>query len=92
MNLKRIYDIKREFASRSDIKDLSDMIQTSNPSLNTETGSDRSIIINTENGLDSIIESVDKSIAVWAGCEIPFPVNLIYNLFPLSESSCLLKI
>lgn len=92
MNLKKIYDIKREFATRSDINDLTDMIKTNDPTLNVETGSDRSIIINTENGLDSVTESVDKSIVAWAGYEIPFPINLIYNLLPLSNSSCLLKI
>ena len=90
MTLKEIYDIKVAMASNKDLSSLQALLDSEG--VLTQLNNDRTIRIESSEGLDSIINSVDSCIPKWYADPIPTPVSLVYNILPLNREMCLLRL
>jgi hypothetical protein len=71
---------------------LKDMINKSIPDMQATNNDDRTLHVSTVSDIKSYESSLNKCIAKWASCKITCNPNMVYNIFPLSTTSYILKI
>ena len=88
--LKEIYEIKKQLVNE-DITKLGDILKE-NSNINTiDVNSDNTIYLESNCGLDSIKDVFESEVRCgFKMFEAPF--NRIYNILPISNNSCIIRI
>lgn len=85
-NFKQVFDERISMLHRNP-QDLASIISNLNSNLNVVYNDDRTILIDGY----SDVEIINNAISKWAG-ELSCPIHMIYDIFPLSKDSYLLKV
>jgi translation initiation factor 2 alpha subunit (eIF-2alpha) len=90
--LREVYDIKKDIIVSGSINDIGDILKQ-NPNINNvHVNSDNTIYVESNEGVDSIKESVELSMLEWINKNINYPVSMILNTLPLTRNSCMVKV
>lgn len=88
--LKEAYDIKKRLVT-SDINELGNILKEDSNIETIDINSDNTIYLESNCGMDSIKNDVDEGIIKWIKQTIALP-DLICNVLPLSNNSCIIRI
>lgn len=90
--LREVYDIKKDIIVSGSMNDIGDILKQ-NPNINNvHVNSDNTIYVESNEGVDSIKESVELSMLEWINKNINYPVSMILNTLPLTRNSCMVKV
>ena len=80
-----------ELTSKSFMQQFLDRITKSDIEI-VDVNSDNTIYLESNCGIDSITSTVEAGMLKWINQNIGVPVNMVYNAFPISNKSCIVKI
>lgn len=91
--IKTAYEYKKRILSK-DTELLEKIIKMANPELNVSNNHDRTIRVEYGNiDINSVTDCINNSVDKWIGEKsLPISPYLIYGLFPLNNTTCLIKI
>ena len=91
--LKEAYDVKKQLvATTNSINELGELLKNNSNIPNIDINSDNTMYLESNCGIDSIKDTLDTNIAAWINRNIEFPISMIYNVLPLSNESCIVRI
>lgn len=89
--LKQVYNIKKELVT-TDINELGNILKENSNIETINVNPDNTIYLESNCGIDSIINSLELSVIRLINISIEAPVNMIYNTLPISNNSCIIRI
>jgi hypothetical protein len=91
--LKEAYNIKKEILK--DITNLSvfgDCLKENSNLKTIDINPDNTIYLESECGVDSIKHDLDEGIKKWLQFDEYYKRNIIFNVLPLTNNSCIVRI
>lgn len=88
--LKEVYDIKKQLVNK-DINELGNIIKENSNIETININPDNTMYLESNCGLDSIRNSLETGVKEWLNTPL-YCTNMILNVLPLYNNSCIVRI
>lgn len=89
--LKQAYETRRDLLSNNNISNLEEILKNDPNIVSTNVYKDNTMYIESNN-LDSLINSVEDGVLKWLQQNIAYPIEMAYNILPITQKACIFKI
>ena len=89
--LKKAYDFKKQLTGNN-INELGNLLKNEDNVETIDINTDNTIYLTSNCGIDVITRSIEDGIAKWLNQNTEVPINMICNILPISNNSCIIKI
>lgn len=90
-NLKKAYEFKKELVTK-DISELGNILKQDSKIDTIDINSDNTIYLESDCGIDSIRNNLNKGIEKLISVDDKLLCSVIYNILPISNNSCIVRI